>query len=86
MSIKYVFNPFTGKLDAIDVSSATGVAFETPVGTIDGSNATFTVSNIPTAIMLNGLTYFETDGYTLSGLTITMLVVPPTGSTLRSLY
>lgn len=63
-----------------------GANFETPVGTIDGTNVTFTVSNTPKAVILNGATYFQNDGYTLSGLTITMLVVPVAGSTLRSMY
>lgn len=60
--------------------------FETPVGDIDGINNVFTVSNIPLYIVLNGSTYFENDGYTLTGLTITMLITPDTGSTLRSAY
>lgn len=63
-----------------------GVNFETPTGTIDGTNDTFTVTHVPKAILLNGSTYFEGDGYTLSGLTITMLIIPVVGSTLRSLY
>jgi hypothetical protein len=63
-----------------------GVSFETPVGLIDSSNVTYTVSNTPKYVILNGSTYFENDGYTLAGLTITMLIVPETGSTLRSAY
>lgn len=65
-----------------------GVNFETPTGAIDGSNVTFTVAHTPKAIFLNGATYFENDGYTLSGLTITIAsqLTPQTGSTLRSLY
>lgn len=69
-------------------SSGGGVNFETPVGTIDGANRTFTVSNTPLYIVLNGATYFENDGYTLSGLTITIIsaLTPQTGSTLRSAH
>lgn len=66
--------------------SGGSIAFETPVGLINDSNVTFTVSNVPLYIVLNGSTYFEGDGYTLSGLTITMLITPQTGSTLRSAY
>lgn len=67
-------------------SSGGGIAFETPVGLINSSNVTYIVSNIPLYIVLNGNTYFENDGYTLSGLTVTMLITPETGSTLRSAY
>lgn len=63
-----------------------GVNYETPTGLINDSNVTFTVLNTPKAVILNGSTYFQNDGYTLSGLTITMLIVPVTGSTLRSQY
>lgn len=71
----------------VDVlSGGTTLGFETPVGTIDGVNATFTVIHVPVYVVLNGLTYFQGDGYTLSGLTITMLVIPETGSTLRSAF
>lgn len=72
----------------VDILSGGGssLAFETPVGDIDGVNDTFTVSNVPLYVVLNGQTYFQNDGYTLSGLTITMLVIPETGSTLRSAF
>lgn len=63
-----------------------GGNFETPSGLIDGLNADFTVIHTPKGVVLNGQWYFENDGYTLSGLTITMLVIPDTGSTLRSFY
>lgn len=68
------------------VASGMGVNFETPVGLIDGLNTSFTVSNIPKAIILNGQTYFQDDGYTITSLTITMLITPVVGSTLRSMY
>lgn len=67
-------------------NGGSGTSFETPSGTINSSNVTFTVANTPKAVILNGIWYFENDGYTLSTLTITMLVVPTTGSTLRSVY
>lgn len=60
--------------------------FETPVGAIDGSNNVYTVLNVPKGIVLNGSWYFEGDGYTMVGLTITMVITPETGSTLRSFY
>lgn len=70
----------------LSVVGSGGVNYETPVGLINDSNVTFTVSHTPKAVILNGTMYFENDGYTLSGLTITMLVVPVSGSTLRSQY
>ncbi len=69
-----------------NVMTLIGLNFETPTGTIDGSNAIFNVSNTPKVVILNGNIYFENDGYTLSGLTITMLVVPAIDSTLRSAH
>lgn len=70
------------------VVGGAGANFETPVGLVDGLNADFVVSNTPKAVLLNGLTYFENDGYTFNSvtMTITMLIIPVVGSTLRSLY
>ncbi len=69
-------------------STGAGGNFETPSGAIDGVNDTFTVLNTPKGIVINGIWYFENDGYTLSGLTITIdsTIIPMTGSTLRSFY
>lgn len=61
-----------------------GVTFETPTGTVDGSNTAFTVLNTPAYIIVDGVTYFENNGYTRSGLNITTSV-PPTGF-IRSAY
>jgi hypothetical protein len=60
------------------VINATGGGFntETPVGTIDGSNNTFTVSNEPVQVVSDGITYFDGAGYTYSAGTITMDVGP----------
>lgn len=59
---------------------------ETPSGTINGSNVTFTTSGVPIAASLyvyyNGqLLRWGTD-YTISGSTITMTFAPETGSSL----
>lgn len=51
-------------------------AFETPTGTVNSSNVTFTVSATPKAIIADGATYFENAGFSLSGLTVTMDVPP----------
>lgn len=71
-----------------NVLSATGggggVSFETPTGTVDGSNTSFTVTETPVYVIVDGVTYFEDNGYTISGSTITTSV-PPTGF-IRSAY
>ena len=51
--------------------SGGAITFETPVGTINGINKTFTVTNTPVFIVEDGVTYFNGQGYTLAGLTIT---------------
>lgn len=64
---------------------------ETPAGTIDGANVTFTVVHIPdpsTGIHLqrNGVLQVATLDYTLSGSTITMALAPVDGEALRVSY
>jgi fiber protein len=72
--------------------AANRVTRETPTGTINGSNATFTLAATPTAgteeIFLNGILLEPGAGndYTISGATITMLVVPQTGDRLKACY
>lgn len=65
---------------------------ETPTGTIDGANATFTLSSAPNPaasleVNLNGQ-YLKGGGvdFTLSGTTLTMTVAPDVGSTLLVNY
>jgi hypothetical protein len=68
------------------------VTRETPTGTINGVNATFTLANTPLInteeIYLNGLLQEPGAGndYTISGATITMLNIPATGDRLRVNY
>lgn len=73
------------------------IASETPSGTINGSNTTFTLANTPATVngsasslelLLNGVVLEAGSGndYTLSGNTITMLLVPQTGDKLRAWY
>lgn len=65
---------------------------ETPSGTIDGSNAVFTLAHTPSPavslrVYLNGA--FQTavgEDYTLVTDTITFVNAPPTGSILRVFY
>jgi hypothetical protein len=68
------------------------VTRETPTGTVNGVNATFTLANTPIAntesVFLNGLLQEPGAGndYTISTNTITMLNVPATGDRLRVNY
>lgn len=60
---------------------------EMPVGTIDGVNTVFTVSNATVQLFLNGALQQAGGGdYTLSGLTITYVNAPVVGSIHTSWY
>lgn len=61
------------------VISSTGTgggSWLTPIGTVDGSNNTFTVASEPTMVMVDGMGRIAGLDYTYAGLTI-VLVVPP---------
>ena len=45
-----------------------GVASETPSGTVDGVNTSFTVQNLPDFILVSGQGMVSGDGFTLSGM------------------
>jgi len=68
------------------------VTRETPTGSVNGSNTTFTLANTPTAgteeVFLNGILQEPGAGndYTISGATITYLTAPATGDRLRVNY
>ena len=64
---------------------------ETPTGTINGSNQTFTLTYTPSPatslkVYVNGQRQVLTTDYTLSGSTITMVYALPTGTALRVDY
>ena len=64
---------------------------ETPTGTIDGSNTSFTLAGTPAPtnsleVRVNGMVMTLTEDYTLSGDTLTLGTAPPTGSILRVDY
>jgi hypothetical protein len=71
-------------LSVVGGSGGTGYSIETPSGTVDGNNVTFTVTNTPVFVMGDGVMYFENAGYTISGTTVTM-DSPPSYS-IRSFY
>lgn len=64
------------------------LTIETPGGTVDGANDTFTLSVSPTLLILwkNGLYMNPGSDYTLVGSTITFAVgqIPPTGAVLAA--
>lgn len=64
--------------------SGGGSSVETPVGVVDGSNTSFTVSNEPAWIIVDGITYFDGAGYTYGAGTLT-IDTPPV-SFIRSIY
>jgi len=64
---------------------------ETPNGTVDGVNTSFTTSNNPIftsahLLFVNGLLLQQGVHYTISSNTITMTIAPATGQSLLSVY
>lgn len=62
------------------------VASEVPVGTQDGVNCVFTVSNPPGLVTLNGVTQNPDARITIAGLTITFQTAPRSYHKIRSFY
>lgn len=81
-------NPFS----SVGLSSSNFVWDETPSGTINGSNADFTIANTPTSgtlrVHMNGVRVLSGsgNGYTLSGTTITFTTAPVSGDNIRVDY
>ena len=70
---------------------STGLVEETPTGTINGSNTSFTISNTiantaSVVLYQDGLTQIYTTDYTISGTTLTMVTAPAAGQSLRIKY
>ncbi len=71
----------------VDITfAAGGTNIETPVGTVDGSNTIFTVSNEPTYILVDGVAKYVTEHYTYVAGTITIIDGAPPVQTIRSIY
>lgn len=68
--------------------AATGatIASETPVGAVDGSNTSYTVSNEPLFIIADGSFRVSGQGYTYAAGTITMDALIPPVQFIRSYY
>jgi hypothetical protein len=66
------------------------IANETPTGTINGINATFTLANTPIAstvqLVLNGSIITNGTGATITGASVVFDSAPTDGSTLRAFY
>lgn len=83
---------FINIITAPGLGTSNFVTRETPSGSINGSNTTFTLANTPTVgteqVDLNGLQQDQGAGndYTISGATITALTAPLTGEKIRVTY
>ena len=74
-----------------DILSTTKIENEVPAGTINGANTAFTVTNAPDPsgslqLFLNGMFMTVGEDYTISGVDITFLSAPLTGSILRAFF
>lgn len=98
-TITFVYAPLTDSKLLVDYETnagtyATGSADfvnnETPSGLVNGSNTSFTLANTPVSgtlhLLRDGQEIYETNDWTISGATITMVAAPVTGSVLRANY
>lgn len=78
--------------NGLKVNAAKWITRETPTGAVNGSNTTYTLANTPISgsesVFVNGLLQESGAGndYTISGATITSLVVLQTGDKIRVNY
>lgn len=95
-----VYSQLTGAISTVNATITSNQALnlqpdryivnEIPSGTVNGTNAAFTLANTPVTgkvqVFKNGLLQLETDDYTISGGTVTFVVAPLTGSKIRITY
>jgi len=67
-----------------EFGGGSGWTVATPTGTVNSSNASFTVTAVPKCVISDGMTYFDGAGYTYAALSIT-LDIPPS-SFIRYFY
>jgi len=82
---------WTHPLQTGTVMISAGIVQETPSGTVNGSNTTFTTTYAPSSaanleLYQDGLLLVNGTDYTLSSSTITMTTAPATGQTLTAKY
>lgn len=77
-----------GQIDILTslVGLGAGLTLETPTGTVDGSNVTFTTSHTPKVVIIDGISKVSGNGYTYAGGTITVDSDAPPNVFIRSLY
>ncbi len=68
----------------VDTGAAAGLQFETPVGTVDGNNVTFTVSNTPQMLFVDGMARLQGFDFTYLAGTIILNLAPQ--QWIRSMY
>jgi len=70
--------------------SANYISGEIPVGTVNGSNTSYTIAHTPLSgslsVFLNGIFQRPTLDWSVSGTTLTMVVAPPIGYNLLITY
>lgn len=77
--IRFVGATVSKSNDKITITVTGGggaLAVETPTGTVNGTNASFTVSATPAYIVSDGITYFDGAGYSIVGTDVTMDIPP----------
>jgi hypothetical protein len=84
-------NTYTMPAGTGTVMISSGIIQETPSGSINGSNVTFTLANAPfvtdtATIYLDGIAQIKTTDYSISSSTITMVTAPATGQSLSVSY
>lgn len=81
----------TDTITIVASSDATAAYSETPTGTINGVNVTFTLANTPPSaasvmVVLNGVVQYNNIDYSVSGVTITFTSAPANGSSIFAYY
>lgn len=75
-----------GALVISSTASGSGISVETPTGTVDGSNTTFTVLNEPRFVIIDGMFRVSGFGYTYLAGTIEVDSAAPPVQFIRSYY
>lgn len=57
-------------------SGGAGITVETPTGTVNAVNTSFTVSAEPQWVISDGVVYFNGSGYSYAALTVIMDIPP----------